>query len=149
MNKHIENTLQALEVEVNEENGMILKEFINEALNGVIHQPLYMGKLETNIMYDLNLMSTACYDSLIRGRNSSDYQTFFNDVIGRTRKRPIVECRAMMIGKLKQKYGMTLRELGLIFGSRDHSSIIHSLQNLPMYCKFNKPLGELNNQIKL
>lgn len=51
----------------------------------------------------------------------------YRDLIGEGRKRDVVEVRHILMYLLRKKYkGATLRQIGLYFGGRDHSTIIHA-----------------------
>jgi chromosomal replication initiator protein len=48
----------------------------------------------------------------------------------KTRKREIVEARQVAMYYLKSLTIMTLREVGELFGGRDHSTVIHARQTV-------------------
>ena len=53
------------------------------------------------------------------------------EILGaKTRKREIVEARQIAMTLTKLNTGLTLKNIGLRYGGRDHSTVIHALQTV-------------------
>lgn len=51
-----------------------------------------------------------------------------SDIVSRCRKRSLVEARCIVMYYLKHNTRMSLTDIGAIFGGKDHSTTLHSLQ---------------------
>lgn len=51
-------------------------------------------------------------------------------LVAKTRKREIVEARQIAMALTKLNTGLTLKNIGLRYGGRDHSTVIHALQTI-------------------
>jgi chromosomal replication initiator protein len=58
------------------------------------------------------------------------YDVSYSLMNTKTRKREIVEARQVAMYYLKSLTIMTLREVGELFGGRDHSTVIHARQTV-------------------
>jgi len=57
---------------------------------------------------------------------------------GRTRKREVVEARQIAMFFIKKKTHMSLKGIGLLFGGRDHSTVIHANQTVTDLIEYDK-----------
>ena len=68
-----------------------------------------------------------------------------------TRKRPVVEVRALLIYILREVEGYTYHAIRDYFRSKgkpfDHATALHAYKNYPMYAKYNKNLEEWFNML--
>lgn len=64
-----------------------------------------------------DIMMTACLKTGVA----------YRDLVGECRKREVVEVRHILMYLLRKKYkGAALKQIGLYFGGRDHSTVIHA-----------------------
>ena len=61
------------------------------------------------------------------------------DVNNATRRRDVVEARALYFKLVKDKYNYTLQEIGNSV-NKDHATVIHALNNVDMWMRFNQDL---------
>lgn len=69
-----------------------------------------------------------------------------SDITKKSRKRELVEARQMCYSILKSNTRMSLVDIGLIFGGKDHTSIIHGLQTHNDLLKTDKKYKESYNK---
>jgi len=73
-------------------------------------------------------------------KNMSGINVFEN-----TRKRYIVEARALFVYILRDVHGLTYYQIRDYFRTKgkafDHSTALHAYNNYPMYCKYNPKLN--------
>jgi chromosomal replication initiator protein len=62
------------------------------------------------------------------------------ELIGKTRKREIVMQRHIMMYFLKSTNQYSFREIGLMFGGRDHSSVIHACDKVDQFLSYEDKL---------
>jgi chromosomal replication initiator protein len=56
------------------------------------------------------------------------YNVSYNELIGKSRKRQLVDARKQIIGRMYQKGIISLPTLGRFF-NRDHTTILHNLRD--------------------
>lgn len=61
-------------------------------------------------------------------------------IVGKTRKREIVEARHIAMTLIKNNTSLSLKAIGLLFGKRDHSTVINSVRKV-------KELIEVNDRV--
>jgi len=76
---------------------------------------------------------------------SSFYGVKINDLISKKRTKSISYARQISMFILKNKLNLSLQEIGNIFGGRDHSTVLHSINNIRIKLEDDK---ELQNTIK-
>jgi hypothetical protein len=64
------------------------------------------------------------------------YAKFEKDLYSEKRNSGLVQCRTLIAYIMQQEYGMSLSEIGLNLGGRDHSTVIH------MFRKFENEKGQ-------
>jgi chromosomal replication initiator protein len=62
------------------------------------------------------------------------------ELIGKTRKREIVMQRHIMMYFLRSTNQYSFREIGIMFGNRDHSSIIHACDKVEQFLSYEDKL---------
>jgi len=77
------------------------------------------------------------------------YKICHNDLIGKLRKRVLVEPRMVLSFILKRKYDLSLREIGEMIGGRDHSSIFHYIETFEGLHNTSKNFRERSRKILL
>lgn len=76
-------------------------------------------------LYDSDLVVRAIIDSVFAVTNIP-----YNLMKAKTRNREIVYARHMAMYFLKLNTKLTLKQIGMQFGGRDHSSVIHAVQQV-------------------
>lgn len=62
---------------------------------------------------------------------ANHYRLTVADVLGENRKREIVECRHLCMMVVRDKNpGVPLKQIGAMFGGRDHSTVIHAIDSI-------------------
>jgi chromosomal replication initiator protein len=83
---------------------------------------------------------------------SEFYGVSISDMKGKTRKREVVIARQLAIYFIKATTTLTLKAIGSNFGTRDHSTVIHSLETVQNLCdtdkKFLRQFLEIKKRIK-
>ena len=64
------------------------------------------------------------------------------DLSAKNRNKEVTEARQVMMYLVKQFTNKSLRDIGNLFGGRDHSTVMHALQKVDILLKENKPLEE-------
>ena len=73
---------------------------------------------------------TTDYYSEIIGVVSDFYGISMNDITGTKRQGKIVLARQIAMYILKTKYGLAYKKIGMLFGNRDHSTVISSVEKI-------------------
>jgi len=63
-----------------------------------------------------------------------------SEVKGRSRKQGVQDLRNLIMYFVKNVNNLTLKEVGKIFGGRDHSTVINNIQQYENACEFNKSI---------
>ena len=75
------------------------------------------------------------------------------DMDAKTRKSEIVVARQMAMSLIKNHTAYTTKAIGNNFGGRDHSTVIHAIQQIKDLCQFEKRFklqyDKLDSMIKL
>ena len=71
-----------------------------------------------------------------------------DEVIGKSRKREIVECRHIAMGVIRHNTLTTLKEIGKLF-NRDHSSVIYAIENFKDLYGRDKEFTKKADMVKL
>ena len=65
------------------------------------------------------------------------------EIVGSSRKRPIAEARQISIYLCREIMGSSLMEIGMNFGGRDHTTILHACRNIENKIKTDKRINYL------
>jgi len=65
------------------------------------------------------------------------------EIVGSSRKRPIAEARQISIYLCREIMGSSLMEIGMNFGGRDHTTILHACRNIENKIKSDKRINYL------
>lgn len=96
-----------------------------EILRRAIRPELYVGlRTEDRAKFQQEYHRTYIY--IVLNTVCSIYNVSSEDVLGKSRERSFTYPRFMAIKILTDSKLYTLKELGLIFSNRDHSTIIHN-----------------------
>tara|TARA_B100000575_G_C22769298_1_gene457038 strand:- start:65 stop:655 length:591 start_codon:yes stop_codon:yes gene_type:complete len=69
-------------------------------------------------------------------------------IVGKSRKRDIAEARQLSMYLCRETIGTSLSGIGLYFGGRDHSTVIHAVRSIENKQKNNKKLKSAIVEIK-
>lgn len=71
----------------------------------------------------------------------------------KSRKKPIVEARKISMYLIRKHTDLGLKSIGRIFGNRDHSTVIYSVQDVADFMSvdklYNKQINSLSNRITI
>ena len=65
------------------------------------------------------------------------------DIVGSSRRRPIAEARQISVYLCREIMGTSLMDIGMHFGGRDHTTILHACRNIEKKIKTDKRIGYL------
>ena len=65
------------------------------------------------------------------------------DIIGSSRRMPIAEARQISIYLCREIMGSSLMDIGVQFGGRDHTTVLHACRNIEKKIKIDKRIGYL------
>lgn len=69
-------------------------------------------------------------------------------IASKTRKREVVEARHIAMFFIKKQTFLSLKKIGLYFGSRDHSTVIHACQTVSDLMECNKKFNDKISMIE-
>lgn len=73
----------------------------------------------------------------------------YNDIIGATRLRTVVEARHIAIGLIAiANPEFTLKQIGKLFSNRHHATVIYSKENFADLYQYNAPFKNKVDQVK-
>lgn len=77
-----------------------------------------------------------CYEYV-----KADIQTVYGVDITENRRKPnVVAYRACVMHTMLEMFDMSLSEVGLLVGKKDHSTVIHARKNVDNFLSINDPL---------
>lgn len=85
---------------------------------------------------------------LIMQTVSDYYSVTLNDLVGPTRKREITVPRQIAIYLTREMTGMSLPQIGSVFGGRDHTTVMHSCKTVEASLNQNPGTKDIVDQIK-
>lgn len=85
---------------------------------------------------------------LIMQTVSEYYGVTLNDMVGPTRRREITVPRQIAIYLTREMTGMSLPQIGSVFGGRDHTTVMHSCKTVETALKNNSGTKDIVDQIK-
>lgn len=69
------------------------------------------------------------------------------DILGKSRRRPISEARMLCMDILRRKGKMTLKEIGEYLGGRDHSTVLHGMRTIEDVLPYNWELKIMKENV--
>jgi chromosomal replication initiator protein len=82
-------------------------------------------------------------------RETADYFNFPDDMLrAKTRKKEIAQARQIAMYLCKNMTDSSLKTIGLHFGGRDHSTVIHAISSVESLIKQDSKIGEVVDNIK-
>ena len=76
------------------------------------------------------------------------YNMSLSDLIGPTRKREITIPRQIAMFLTREMTGMSLPQIGTVFGGRDHTTVMHSIKTVEVGIQSNPNMEEIVNDIR-
>ena len=111
------------------------KEIDLELAKKILKKNTYTEKKEPTIEEILGKASQICHVSL-------------DEIVGKSRKAEIVECRQLSIFIAQKHTQLTHSKIGLLIGNRNHATVIHSIKNIEKRLKEDKELQEKLKEIE-
>ncbi len=107
-----------------------------DAMQKLEGKPPVMVNAQAAIKDILNeQMSTPVTIDKIITHVSRVYNVSVSDIRGKSRKREVSEARQMSMYIIKEVCGLTMAEIGKEFNGRDHSTVVHSINNVSQRLK--------------
>ncbi len=107
-----------------------------DAMQKLEGKPPVMVNAQAAIKDILNeQMSTPVTIEKIIAHVSKVYNVSVADIRGKSRKREVSEARQMSMYIIKEVCGLTMVEIGKEFNGRDHSTVVHSINNVTQRLK--------------
>lgn len=94
--------------------------------------PLPIEEHHENPFLSLYRVGSRVIESVAR-----DFGMTSADILGKRRHNELVDARAVVAMTLKRWGRKSYPEIGRIMGGRDHSTVIHAVQNFDIYCRRN------------
>jgi len=88
-----------------------------------------------------NIPSNIRTEDIVR-RVSRIFQIAEKEIVGKSRKREIVEARQAAMYLSRKIIGDSLNNIGVFFGGRDHTTVIHALNNIEKKEAQNMEIGK-------
>ena len=85
---------------------------------------------------------------LIMQTVSDYYSVSLDELVGATRKREITVPRQIAIYLTREMTGMSLPQIGNVFGGRDHTTVMHSCKTVEAAVKNNSGTKDIVEQVK-
>jgi chromosomal replication initiator protein len=79
---------------------------------------------------------------------SDYYGVTLNEMVGPTRKREITVPRQIAIYLTREMTGMSLPQIGSVFGGRDHTTVMHSCKIVEAALRDSSGTKDIVDQIK-
>jgi len=79
---------------------------------------------------------------------SDQYGVPIQALAGKSRARPIAEARHTAMFLLREDSGLALKQIGLLLGHRDHSTVIHGIQKVTRTLSLDPRFGALLSEIR-
>ena len=114
-------------------SSLLNQEIDSELVRGVVRERT-SGRLKTNITIE-DIVKKVSNESFIKEK----------DIVGKSRKMEITEARQMSMYLCREIMGISLSNIGVYFGGRDHTTVLHAIKKITDKCENNTGL---NNTIK-
>ena len=114
-------------------SSLLNKEIDSDLVRGVVRERT-SGGLKTNITIE-DIVKKVSMESFVKEK----------DIVGKSRKMEIAEARQMSMYLCREIMGISLSNIGVYFGGRDHTTVLHSIKKITNKCENNTGL---NNTIK-
>ena len=119
------------------------------AYSNLVRQPITMGLCETALkeIFDQRRHKQITAE-LIMQTVSDYYGLTIGDLTGPTRKREITVPRQIAMYLTREMTGMSLPQIGSVFGGRDHTTVMHSCKTVEANLKENTNMASVVEEIK-
>ena len=119
------------------------------AYSNLVKQPITMELCETALKEIFDQRQHKQITAELIMRTVSDYYGLsLNEMTGATRRREITVPRQIAIYLTREMTGMSLPQIGVVFGGRDHTTILHSCKTIEAGLKDNDGLKNMIEEIK-
>ena len=112
----------------------------------------YTYVVVSNIFKELSIDPNELTSQRVINVVSDYYKISKSDIVGKKRKAEIVIVRHMAIWMIRKLLGIPLKEIGRIFGNRDHSTIMSSIKTIDKKMSINNIIKiaaeKIENKIK-
>jgi chromosomal replication initiator protein len=98
----------------------------------------YTYNIISNIFKNLEIDQSELTPSRIISVIANYYKINKSDIKGKSRKKEFVFPRHVSIYLIRQMTNLSQKEIGRIFGNRDHSTIINAIKNIDKKIKIDK-----------
>ena len=119
------------------------------AYSNMVHQPITMELCEAALkeIFDQRQHKQITAE-LIMQTVSDYYGLTLNDLTGPTRKREITVPRQIAMYLTREMTGMSLPQIGAVFGGRDHTTVMHSCKTVEASSKTNAGMKSVVEDIQ-
>ncbi|MBQ9212099.1 MAG: chromosomal replication initiator protein DnaA [Clostridia bacterium] len=119
------------------------------AYSNMVHQPITMELCEAALQEIFDQRQHKQITAELIMRTVSDYYGLsLNEMTGATRRREITVPRQIAMYLTREMTGMSLPQIGNVFGGRDHTTVLHSCKTVESNLKENKGLKSIVEDIK-
>ena len=108
----------------------------------------YTYSVVTNIFNELSVDPSELTPSRIISVVANYYKIHKKDIVGKSRRKEYVAPRHIAIYLVRTITNMNYKEIGQVFGNRDHSSIISAVKSIDKNMKLNKAVEMAVNAIE-
>jgi chromosomal replication initiator protein len=119
------------------------------AYSSMVGQPITMELCEAALKDIFDQKQHKQITAELIMRTVSDYYGLsLNEMTGATRKREITVPRQIAMYLTREMTGMSLPQIGVVFGGRDHTTVLHSCKTVETNMKENDGLKSIMENIK-
>jgi len=119
------------------------------AYSSLVGQPITMELAETALKEIFDQRQHKQITAELIMRTVSDYYGLsINEITGSTRKREITVPRQIAIYLTREMTGMSLPQIGNVFGGRDHTTVLHSCKTVEASLEKNEGMKNILDEIK-
>jgi chromosomal replication initiation ATPase DnaA len=61
-------------------------------------------------------------------KRAAELQVPVADIVGRSVEKKLTKIRRLLIAEIRENFGLSLREMGRLFGGRDQKAIAYAIQ---------------------
>ena len=119
------------------------------AYSNLVHEPITMELCEAALKEIFDQRQHKQITAELVMRTVSDYYGLtLNDLTGPTRKREITVPRQIAMYLTREMTGMSLPQIGTVFGGRDHTTVMHSCKTVEANTKANAGMKSVVEDIQ-
>ncbi|MBU1066043.1 chromosomal replication initiator protein DnaA [bacterium] len=76
------------------------------------------------------------------------YSVNLDSLVGKSRTKEVAEARMVAMYLAREYTNLSLKTIGIYFGGRDHSTVVHACKNIEKRCEKEEPFGLFINSVK-